>query len=415
MEKQNTIEQRELVEERKVPVRRNYVSSETISFESIFVAFVFFAVLSQFLLTGELEGISQPFRPLIILILTVQVVRRGSLYLPVRNVAVVMSVYQLILWFFLYPNGGAIRLYLVVILFFMMLYSVSGFPWNRRELKLIIYACFIATFICALIFFFSNDMLDFSVHDMRFMGTIVNRNKNAYAFAFGVVLGRFCLAYGKDQNRLLIFLMILLEVYCLLYSQCRGAFGGVCIAAGVVALFRILQMRKSNNPYLIFYILTIIAISILAYILIKNSAFSRLVDSESMSGRDEAMNHARELFRQASLFGKIFGNGMLYEESNTVGAGVHFVYLTYLLEAGIIGTILLILIFVTAVRSIHGEFSWTLFIFALSRTFFEGMDYYIFIPLILSICITNYERLFNRPWSELLSRRRHNFVSDRVE
>lgn len=106
MEKQNTIEQWELVEERKVPVRWNYVSSETISFESIFVAFVFFAVLSQFLLTGELEGISQPFRPLIILILTVQVVRRGSLYLPVRNVAVVMSVYQLILWFFLYPNGG---------------------------------------------------------------------------------------------------------------------------------------------------------------------------------------------------------------------------------------------------------------------------------------------------------------------
>lgn len=410
MEKQNIIEHWEKDEEvsKKYLRQSGLFIDEMLSFESVFVSFVFFAVLSQFLLAGRLEGLSQPFRPLIIIILAVQVVRRGSIPLRVRNVALAMSAYQLIIWFFLYPNGGSIRLYLVVILYFMMLFSVGGFPWNRRELQLIIYSCFIATFICALIFFFSNDMLNYSVHDMNFMGTIVNRNKNAYAFAFGIVLGRFCLVYGKDQNRFLIFLMILLEGYCLFYSQCRGAFLGVCISFGVVVLFRILQMRKSNNPYLVFYVLTIIIVGCLVYVLIKNSVFSRLIDSESLSGRDVGMQHAIELFRQAPLFGKIFGNGMLYEGDNTEGIGVHFVYLTYLLESGIIGTIMLILIFVTAARNIRGEISWSLFALALSRTFFEGMDYYIFIPLILSICISNYERLYDRPGSELINRRRYN-------
>lgn len=407
MDKQKTIEQWRIVEEkRKEHVRwRDINIDEMLSVESVFVAFVFFVVLSQFLVMGKLEGLSQPFRPLIIIILAVQVVRRGSIHLSVRNVAFAMSAYQLILWFFLYPNGGSIRLYLVVILYFMMLFSVSGFPWNRRELQLIIYACFIATFICALIFFFSNDMLNFSEHELKFMGVVANRNKNAYAFAIGIVLGSLYMKYGKNHNRFLILFMTIFEGYCLIYSQCRGAFFGVCISVGVGIIYKVFRMRKSGDPYLIFYILTVIVICCVGYILIKNSSVSRLVDNEHLSGRDDAIIHARELFQQASLFGKFFGNGMLYERSNTTGLGVHFVYLTYLLESGIIGTILLILIFITTAGSIRGELSWTLFILALSRTFFEGMDYYIYIPLILSICISNYERLYYRPGSELLHRR----------
>ena len=277
MDKQKTIEQWRIVEEkRKEHVRwRDINIDEMLSVESVFVAFVFFVVLSQFLVMGKLEGLSQPFRPLIIIILAVQVVRRGSIHLSVRNVAFAMSAYQLILWFFLYPNGGSIRLYLVVILYFMMLFSVSGFPWNRRELQLIIYACFIATFICALIFFFSNDMLNFSEHELKFMGVVANRNKNAYAFAIGIVLGSLYMKYGKNHNRFLILFMTIFEGYCLIYSQCRGAFFGVCISVGVGIIYKVFRMRKSGDPYLIFYILTVIVICCVGYILIKSSSVSR--------------------------------------------------------------------------------------------------------------------------------------------
>ena len=368
----------------------------SLSMESLFVAFVFFVVLSQFVLIGISDAISQPFRPLIVLILAVQVIRRGRINLRVCNVALVMSVYQILIWFFLYPNGGSIAQYLVLVFYFMMLFSVAGFPWNRSELQLILHITFLATVVCAIVFFLSNNMTDFSAHEMRFLGTVVNRNKNAYTFAFGLILGRLYLKHGKGRNKLAILLIMLFEGYCLIYSQCRGAFLGVVFAFFIIALENMIRMRKDGNPYLLFYIIAILAVCFIGYYLIDNSAANRLVDSEHLSGRDDGIRHAIYLFQQASPLGKIFGNGLLYESANTEGLGVHFVYLTYLLEAGIIGTTLIVLIFLYSARIIHGEVQWALFIFAFSRTFFEGMDYYIFIPLILSICLSNYEWLYNQ-------------------
>ncbi len=382
-------------------------AEDQLSIESIFVSFVFFVVLSQFLVYGESETFTQPFRPLIVLILTMQVVRRGRLRLPVCTTALAMSVYQMIVWFFLYPAGGTIREYLVLIFYFMMLFSVAGFPWNARELRLILFASFIAIFCCAVAFFFSNNMLDFRDHEMHFMGQAVNRNKNAYAFAFGIVLGRCYLAYGKGRNRILVLLIMLFEGYCLVYSKCRGAFLGAVICVFSVAVHRILRMRKKGSPYIVLYILTIIAICAIGYFLVENSQVSRLVDSENFSGRDDGMEHAVELFFRAPIWGKIFGNGMMYERNNTEGLGVHFVYLTYLLESGIIGATMVAVIFLQAMRLIRGEIQWSLFLLAFSRTFFEGMDYYIFIPLILSVCISNYERLSGRPCYELFYRRKY--------
>lgn len=381
--------------------------NDSLSMESLFVAFVFFVVLSQFILYGRFEAISQPLRPLIVVILAVQVVRRGMLRLPVCNVALIMSIYQILVWFFLYPEGGSLMKYLVLVFYFMMLFSVAGFPWNRGELNLILYITFIATIICAVVFIFSNNMTDFSAHDMQFMGTHVNRNKNAYTFAFGFVLSQFYMKHGDGRSKLFILLIMLLEGYCLIYSQCRGAFLGVLFSFLTVAVHNMVRMKRDGNPYLFFYILTIIAVCVIVYYLISNSAVNRLIDSNNLSGRDESIEHAILLFRKAPLLGKIFGNGLLYEGANTEGIGVHFVYLTYLLEAGIIGALLIVLIFLHSARIIHGEVQWSLFILAFSRTFFEGMDYYIFIPLILSICLSNYEWLYKRTCKELFCRRHY--------
>ena len=391
---------------RKSPDSRRRVVTDRLTFESIFVGFVFFVVLSQFILYAGMETLSQPLRPLIVLILTVQVVRRGRLRLPVCGVALAMSVYQFLIWFFLYPYGGNFRQYLILIFYFMMLFSVSGFPWKRRELQFIIYATFIATFVCAVVFFLSNNMTDFSEHMYYFMGKEVNRNKNAYAFAIGIILGRFYLAYGRNRNKIFILLMVLFEGYCLIYSQCRGAFIGVFLVICIIALNKASNMIRNNNPYLIFYIILFILVCIAGYYLIKNSAVSRLVDSENLSGRDEGIEYALFLFREAPLLGKIFGNGISYEASHTEGIGAHFVYLTYLLESGFVGVSLIVLTFIQTARNLRGMIPWSLFIFAMSRTLFEGMDYYIFIPLILSICTSNYERIFDRSGKELFSRAR---------
>ena len=158
---------------------------------------------------------------------------------------------------------------------------------------------------------------------------------------------------------------------------------------------------KKGNPYAILYLLTFILLCVAGYFLIKYSPFSRLLDSENYSGRDDLMAHAVDLFKQAPVLGKIFGNGILYEGQNTEGIGVHLVYLTYLLESGLVGTAMVILIFLTVLLRIRGEIQLSLFLVAFSKSFFEGMDYYIFIPLILAVCISNYERLFNDSGREL--------------
>ncbi len=383
---------------------RHAPAEETLSAESIFVSFVFFVVLSQFLIHGRSELLTLPLRPLIVLILTLQVVRRGRLRLPVCRTAAVMSVYQILVWFVLYPRGGSIREYLTLVFYFMMLFCVASFPWNRRELGLILSAAFLATVVCAAVFFFSNNMLDFSDHEMHFMGAAVNRNKNAYAFAFGIILGRSFLAFGKGRSRLLILAAMCFEGYCLLYSRCRGAFLGLIIAYMVICFHKGARMWKEGSPFTFPYVFGNALAVAAVYFLLKNSVLSRLVDSENLSGRDESMEHAVELFFRAPFAGKIFGNGMLYESANTEGIGVHFVYLTYLLEAGIIGMVLVILIFLQALLRTRGEIQLSMLIFALSRTFFEGMDYYIFIPLILSLCLSNYEKMTGRPCRELFCR-----------
>lgn len=388
-------------------IRHTENRGDRLSPESVFVSFVFFVVLSQFLIYGRSEVLTQPLRPLIILILTLQVIRRGRLRLRVCRAALVMSVYQILLWFVLYPGGGPLREYLTLFFYFMMLFSVASFPWNQRELRLILLATFAATFFCALAFFFSNNMLDFSDHQMYFLGVEVNRNKNAYAFAFGVLLGRTYLAYGRGRSRLLIGAVMAFEGYCLLYSRCRGAFLGLILALLSVALGRVVRMHREGNPFTGFYILFHALALTAGYFLIKNSVLSRLVDSDNLSGRDDGIEHALELFRRAPLAGKIFGNGILYERLNTEGVGVHFVYLTYLLEAGILGMTLVILIFLFSIVSTRGEIAWSLLLLALSRTFFEGMDYYIFIPLILSICLSNYEHMTGRSCRELFWRQRY--------
>ena len=385
--------------------RKNY---DYLSVESCFVAFVFFTVLSQIILYAVSGTISKPFRPLIILILTVMVVRRGRLKLSVCTTAFVMSVYVMLIWFFYYPKGGSLHGYLITVLYFMMLFSVASFPWNRRELQLIIYATFLATIVLAVVFCSSNNMLDFTGYTyFNFWGQTVNRNKNAYAFALGLILGWQYLSFGKGRNRKLIILGMLLEGYCLIYSQCRGAFIGAFAAICVVVLIKAFNMYRSGNPYLLIYLLTFIFVCILGYVLIKNSPVSRLVDGDNLSGRDEGMKHATQLFKEAPFLGKIFGNGTNYEAEHTVGIGVHFVYLKYLLEVGLVGSGMIVLIFLQSMKYLRGTIPWSLLILAFSKTLFEGMDYYVFIPLILALCISNYERLYHHPGNELYWRERY--------
>lgn len=85
---------------------------------------------------------------------------------------------------------------------------------------------------------------------------------------------------------------------------------------------------------------------------------------------------------------------------------MHVVYMTYLLSTGIIGCSLVVLMFVLVGLRVKGSIPYAFFFCAFLRTFFEGLDYYIYIPLILSAIIYNYSINAGREAYELFTEKR---------
>ena len=95
-------------------------------------------------------------------------------------------------------GGGAAAL------FALMYAAVAAAVWNVRETKLIVFTCFAAAVVCAVILTFSNPFMDFTVANtdrVKLFHTQYNRNINAYCYAIGTILGLNYLIYGKRSQR----------------------------------------------------------------------------------------------------------------------------------------------------------------------------------------------------------------------
>ena len=381
---------------------------ESISLGCVVVSAVFFVVLFQAPILKVPEIVTQVFRPAIVAVLLLRMAQRGSINFSARNVALLAALYCCFELLLNQINADEIMRALAIIMYLLMFNTVVGTTWNKREVRFIIMACFLGAFACAVAIFMSNNPTDFNVGsggDMKMFGMYVNRNKNAYAFSIGTIIGVIYLLYGKNIKKFWIAMLTAVIVYALLYSQCRGAF--FCAVAGVIisvagVLLKI--KKKSEMKFLLYSILTIL-FCIAAYYILKNSELSRLIDGESKSGRDDGIKYAWHLYLNCDLFGKIFGNGHGYEAAHTEGVGAHLVYITYLLSTGIIGCSLIVLMLLKSLFRVKGAVPYALFTCAFLRTFFEGLDYYIYIPLMLSLIIYNYNNMYGRNTYELFSER----------
>lgn len=381
------------------------------SFGANFVGIVFFVVLSQVFILNTPDVVTQVFRPIIIMALFINMQKKNVVFnSPESKIGIVAAVWCAIV-FLMHPNDPEAFMSAAAIVLYLLMFSVvSCTVWNEKETRTIILACFAGTILCAIVFMYSNPMTDFSGEangNINMLGKHVNRNRNAYAFSLGTVIG-LQLLFKSSKRKILVFIATVIELYCVLYSQCRGAFF-CCVAGAIIVVWEQLSAirKKGKIAKFMFWLVFTMILLVVSYVLIKNSELSRLIDTDSKSGRDECIQHAWELFLGSDAKSKILGNGYLFERENTTGIGVHLVYLTYLLSTGIIGTTLIALMFVSSGLRIRGCASYSLFIIAFMRTFFEGLDYYIFIPLILSIIISNYSRTHGGSSSELFGGKAH--------
>jgi len=275
------------------------------------------------------------------------------------------------------------------VFFLLMLFCAIGFPWNNREIRFIMMACLIGSTICAIILLRENGVFQLSHDDIyfKFLGSWVNRNRNAYAFSIGGIIGLTFLRYGSGYPAKPIIAMTVICIYGVIYSQCRGAFLGLGLAS--IVLFLDLYKEVKHIGYWEFIVLIFLTLIVLigGYYLISTGSASRLI-STANTGRAEANRVAWRLFVGSDIFHQIFGHGYLYEiQHNGLEYGAHNVYANNLLSTGIYGTLLYILIPITTIRYIKGVVPYAFFVFAICKTLLEGMDYYVYIPLILSIAI----------------------------
>lgn len=373
------------------------------------IVLVFFLINSQVVILSLPDTVTQTFRPILIAMILVRMMRNGSLRNPTRAISFLAAVHAMVVLLF-YPElwnrhnileGGAVAL------FFLMHSFAIGVNWDRRELRWILFTCFLGCFVCAVALLASNDPTDFHAGAdglLKLMGTSVNRNKNAYQYSFGVVLGIIYLIKGRRIPKLMILIMTAIMGYALLYSQCRGAFLSFVGGATVLAIVLLLQIRKNNSGKAWGYALLLIIAYIVIYYLLKNSELSRLVDAESKSGRDTGIEDAWKLFLASDWFGKVFGNGFGYETLQTGAIGAHFVLVGFLVSMGIIGSGLTALMFISTARHTVSGSAAALLTCAFLKTFFEGADYNVFIPLILSTIISNYIQYRQGSESDLFSR-----------
>ena len=367
--------------------------SERISLGCAVVCIVFFAVLSQIVLQIIPDGMSQLFRPIIIFLLFIQMVKYRAGSCCARTLSLFLAIYYMAVVAMTSWQRENLMLGSANALYALMFFTVAGTKWNCREIRWILMACFFAAAICATVLLFSNPFMDFSQAvdgHVKLFYQEYNRNLNAYCYAIGAVLGLTYLVHGKNVPRFVVFICFSVVIYALLYSQCRGAF--LCANVGmVISLYgKYVEIRKVDRlRYIVLVISTILGMIVLWY-LIKNSSLSRLIDGESTSGRDEGIRRALHMYSEMDSFEKIFGAGFTYEASQLKAGqlGAHFVYATYLIATGAVGLVILILFYLSCLKTIRGYVPYAFAILALLRTCFEGMDYYIYIPLLLAFVIS---------------------------
>ena len=380
--------------------------SERVSLGCIALCAVWFMVLSQVPLLRMSETITMSFRPILILVLLINMLRRGSLQYSVRLVSFAAATWCCFVVLLNDIDLEALKYAGGVVMYMLMFWAVIGIRWNRKELRIIICIVFISCIICAAAILYSNPITDFSVAikgHLNFLGTSVNRNKNAYVFSLGTVIGLIYLMYGHSIPKLLIFLGTTVTGYALMYSQCRGAF--ICVVAAVFVLvgFRLHEIGKKQSLKALCLSLLFLVFVIASYYLIKNSELSRLVDGESTSGREIGFRRAWEMFVGSDYFGKLFGNGFMFESRHSDEIGAHLVYLNFLVSSGIVGTLFIVAIMLSSLRHIKGCIPYALYSLALIKTLFEGMEYNFYAALILAVITYNYTITYGGSIDELFS------------
>jgi O-antigen ligase len=210
---------------------------------------------------------------------------------------------------------------------------------------------------------------------------------------FGAFIVSYCslflglLLFDRDRWRRLLFLAtILIGLYPLFFSYSRGAY---LAAVGVLLFFGLLKKRSLLILALVLFISwqTLLPPSVVDRIKMTETESGELEHSAAV--RLDLWNHAMDLFKKNPIFGVGWGGFRFTVPEGFRLTDTHSLYLKTLSEQGVIGVILLLLIFLMALRSGQRLFKTAI------TPFHKGLGF-AFLGCVVAFIITN---MFGDRWS----------------
>jgi O-antigen ligase len=218
---------------------------------------------------------------------------------------------------------------------------------------------------------------------------VVRLNSNHFA-AFivsycSLFLGLSLVDKGK-RRRLLFLATVLLGLFPLFFSYSRGAYAA---AMGVLVVFGLAKKRSLLILALILLISwqTLLPSTVVDRIKMTETQEGQLEHSASV--RLDLWNHAMDLFKKNPILGVGWGGFRFTVPETFVYTDTHNLYLKTLSEQGIIGLILLLFIFLLALRSGQKLFKTAI------TPFHKGLGFG-FLGCVVAFIITN---MFGDRWS----------------
>jgi len=210
---------------------------------------------------------------------------------------------------------------------------------------------------------------------------------------FGAFIVSYCslflglLLFDRDRWRRLLFLAtISLGLYPLFFSYSRGAY---VAAMGVLVFFGLVKKRSLLILALILFISwqTLLPPTVVDRIKMTETQEGQLEHSASV--RLDLWSHAMDLFKKNPILGVGWGGFRFTVPETFVYTDTHNLYLKTLSEQGIIGLILLLFIFLLALRSGQKLFKTAI------TPFHKGLGFG-FLGCVVAFIITN---MFGDRWS----------------
>jgi len=313
--------------------------------------------------------------------------------------AIIYHIYLGIILLYTDTSQSSVRSYFAMVLFCGFFVCAAQRVWSKREIRFILNITVFIGLFCAIVLLIGNPVLrtfNGSV-ELKFFHGVKNRNPIAFSLATCTLCSAFLLFYRQNKS---VYLLILYALAFFIPALTTIATGGRSASLSMlVGTFLILwektQRGKTANSRiwkkLLLIMLAVLSVSVMMLITKdSNSAriFSNLSDS---SGRDRLWDFAWELIKEKPVFG---GGFSYWEDMGGSDLSTHNTYLLVMVISGWVGALFLTGFLGTMVLDLWKKRNFVLLAFIVElacHTYSEsGMDYYAYLPLVISYILRQY-------------------------